>query len=100
MADRAAELVAKWKQRPPPTAPRGEVERVVEAHFSGEHHAAPTGSHGLIIESPHLELAQELGYTQDFQGGTLSISFSGGREVKRVYIKLLLEAISIKAACR
>lgn len=96
MAEDAADIVARWRGLKPQHAPREDVLKVLEGCFPGEYRARTGGSHLWIVESLALEVAQELGRTGKFPGGTLSISESGGRTVKRWLLDRIIEAIDLK----
>src|SRR5438094_10052930 len=96
MADDAATIVGRWRQHVPPRVPKEEVQKVVEAYFPGAHTIKEKTSHWLIVQHELLRLASQHGFSAHFTGGRLSIPHTGGREVKQVYVKMLLEAIDIK----
>src|SRR2546425_12874327 len=96
MADDAATIVGRWRQQVPPRVPKEEVQKVVEAYFPEAYTIKERTSHWLIVQHEALRLADQHGFSAHFVGGRLSIPHTGGREVKQVYVKALLEAIEIK----
>ena len=83
-------ILASWKNQPQPNATVETVEAVL-THYFGNNFTKATGagSHQFRISHPAL-----FGYPH-FIGGTLSVPISGGQSVKPIYLKRIVEAISL-----
>ncbi|HEY3282262.1 MAG TPA: hypothetical protein VGN26_08325 [Armatimonadota bacterium] len=95
MARSADEILAAWRSNVPPTVPIGDVERVVKAYFPDAYRQGGKTSHFIVIHHEALEIAQKHGYRAHFRGGNLSISHVHGREVKKIYVDQLRDAVDL-----
>ncbi len=97
MARKANEIVQAWRKRVDPEVSKDDVETVVRAYFPTSYRfSSSSGSHWIIIEDDELRTAQEMGFAAGLQDGTMSISLTRGKFVKKWQIDKLLKAIKIK----
>jgi hypothetical protein len=110
MADEAADILARWRTNGvPPEVPREDVARVAAHYFAESYDLGQDignlkatkkkrgGSHFLIIREPLLRWADEQGHAA-FPGGVITIPHTGGRNVKAVYVRRLMDAIDLRDA--
>lgn len=96
MALRPDALYKKWSAHAPSEAPFPEVLAVARHFFpNGCRDRIKGGSHVLVISSDDLRMLQENGRATGFDDGSLMITLTQGKKVKKWQIEKLVKGISL-----
>lgn len=85
---KSEKLIERWKQSRPTFVRKGEVETVLNRYFKGEW-VHDGGSH-IVVRNEILKKYKDY---QPF--GEFTVVIKGGQQVKGVYVKEILKAISL-----
>lgn len=81
-------LIIRWMQNPPASASSDEVINMI-THF-GVHIRPGKGSHFVIVDARLHDFSEKFP-NMGIMGGVMSIPLVGGKEVKSIYIKRLVQ---------